>query len=85
MGDPIKLFLCRRYGYGIVIPGGYLPIAISTMDRGKTTVDRTRCMGLAYAALNFIGLEDIYNAILSLQPPKPRPRPLFIIETTVNS
>jgi hypothetical protein len=28
MGDPMGLFLCR--GYGIVISGGYLPIAIST-------------------------------------------------------
>jgi hypothetical protein len=23
---------CRGYGYGVVIPGGYLPIAISTME-----------------------------------------------------
>jgi hypothetical protein len=30
IGDPVGLFLCRRYEYGIVIPGGYLPIAIST-------------------------------------------------------
>ena len=30
MGDPMELFLCRGYGYGVVIPGGYLPIAIST-------------------------------------------------------
>jgi hypothetical protein len=30
MGDPVGLFLCRGYGYGVVIPGGYLPIAIST-------------------------------------------------------
>jgi hypothetical protein len=29
IGDPVGLFLCRGYGYGIVIPGGYLPIAIS--------------------------------------------------------
>jgi hypothetical protein len=29
MGDPVGLFLCRGYGYGVVIPGGYLPIAIS--------------------------------------------------------
>jgi hypothetical protein len=29
MGDPMGLFLCRGYGYGVVIPGGYLPIAIS--------------------------------------------------------
>jgi hypothetical protein len=29
MGDPIGLFFCRGYGYGVVIPGGYLPIAIS--------------------------------------------------------
>jgi hypothetical protein len=26
MGDPMGLFLCRGYGYGVVIPGGYLPI-----------------------------------------------------------
>jgi hypothetical protein len=30
MGDPVGLFLCREYGYGVVIPGGYLPIAISS-------------------------------------------------------
>src|SRR5688572_380829 len=30
MGDPVGLFLCRGYGYGVVIPGGYLPIAISS-------------------------------------------------------
>jgi hypothetical protein len=29
MGDPVELFLCRGYGYGVVIPDGYLPIAIS--------------------------------------------------------
>jgi hypothetical protein len=32
MGDPMRLFLCRGYGYGVVIPGGYLPIAISRRD-----------------------------------------------------
>jgi hypothetical protein len=32
MGDPMGLFLCRRYGYGVVIPGGYLPIAISILE-----------------------------------------------------
>jgi hypothetical protein len=30
MGDPMGLFFCRGYGYGVVIPGGYLSIAIST-------------------------------------------------------
>jgi hypothetical protein len=30
MGDPMGLFLCRGYGYGVVTPGGYLPIAISS-------------------------------------------------------
>jgi hypothetical protein len=29
MGDPMELFLYRGYGYGVLIPGGYLPIAIS--------------------------------------------------------
>jgi hypothetical protein len=33
MGDPVELFLCHGYGYGVVIPGGYLPIAISTCPR----------------------------------------------------
>jgi hypothetical protein len=32
MGDPVGLFLCRGYGYEVVIPGGYLPIAISNYD-----------------------------------------------------
>jgi hypothetical protein len=34
MGDPVGLFLCRGYGYGVVIPGGYLPIAISIPSSG---------------------------------------------------
>jgi hypothetical protein len=29
MGDPIRLFFCRGYVYGIVIPNEYLHIAIS--------------------------------------------------------
>jgi hypothetical protein len=29
MGDPIKLFLCRRYEYMVVISDSYLPIVIS--------------------------------------------------------
>jgi hypothetical protein len=29
MGNPVGLFLCCVYGYGVLIPGGYLPIAIS--------------------------------------------------------
>jgi hypothetical protein len=33
MGDPMGLFFCRRYGYGLVIPGGYLSIAISMGER----------------------------------------------------
>jgi hypothetical protein len=32
MGDPMRLFLCCGYGYGVVIPGGYLPIAISSYE-----------------------------------------------------
>jgi hypothetical protein len=31
MGDPVGLFFCRGYGYEVVIPGGYLPIAISNL------------------------------------------------------
>jgi hypothetical protein len=34
MGDSMGLFLCRGYGYGVVIPGGYLPIAISSRPHG---------------------------------------------------
>jgi hypothetical protein len=33
MGNPTGLFFCRGYGYGIMIPGGYLPIAISRCAR----------------------------------------------------
>jgi hypothetical protein len=36
MGDPVGLFLCRGYGYGVVIPGGYLPIAISNRPSEKS-------------------------------------------------
>jgi hypothetical protein len=41
MGDPVGLFLCRGYGYGygVVIPGGYLPIAISTRARALVLPD----------------------------------------------
>jgi hypothetical protein len=34
MGDPVGLFLCRGYGYEVVIPGGYLPIVISNPGGG---------------------------------------------------
>jgi hypothetical protein len=30
----VGLFLCCRYEYGVLIPGGYLPIAISTFGEG---------------------------------------------------
>jgi hypothetical protein len=33
-GDPVGLFFCRGYGYEVVIPGGYLPIAISSCCNG---------------------------------------------------
>jgi hypothetical protein len=36
MGNPMRLFLCRGYGYGVVIPGGYLLIAISTPEAGTS-------------------------------------------------
>jgi hypothetical protein len=32
MGDPVGLFFYRGYEYGVVIPGGYLPIAISSQE-----------------------------------------------------
>jgi hypothetical protein len=32
MVDPLELFLCRGYEYGVVIPDRYLPIAISSED-----------------------------------------------------
>jgi hypothetical protein len=35
MGDPVGLFFCRGYEYGVVIPGGYLPIAISTLRANR--------------------------------------------------
>jgi hypothetical protein len=38
MGDPMGLFLCSGYEYGVVIPGGYLPIAISSEDREKNSL-----------------------------------------------
>jgi hypothetical protein len=31
MGDPMGLFFRRGYGHGIVILGGYLPIATSSL------------------------------------------------------
>jgi hypothetical protein len=33
MGDPVGLFFCRGYGYGVVIPGRYLSIAISKHEQ----------------------------------------------------
>jgi hypothetical protein len=54
MGDPVGLFLCRGYGYGVVIPGGYLPIAIS----------RGYCSSIykhgTQPGQNYIHLPDIY-------------------------
>jgi hypothetical protein len=41
MGDPMGLFLCRGYGYGVVIPGGYFPIAISIPNATSSpSIDR---------------------------------------------
>jgi hypothetical protein len=40
MGDPMGLFFYRGYGYRVVIPGGYLPIAISMWDARYTTIFR---------------------------------------------
>jgi hypothetical protein len=47
MGDPMGLFLCRGYGYGVVIPGGYLPIAISSWGRGQAELGPCLPHGLA--------------------------------------
>jgi hypothetical protein len=47
MGYPMGLFLCRGYGYGVVIPGGYLPIAISNSEEQKgahATREKPTCM-----------------------------------------
>jgi hypothetical protein len=40
MCDSVGLFLCRGYGYGVVIPGGYLPIAISKWDQVLKLADK---------------------------------------------
>jgi hypothetical protein len=45
MGDPMGLFFCRGYGYKVVIPGGYLPIAISSSTVGALTCGATRQSG----------------------------------------
>jgi hypothetical protein len=55
MGDPMGLFLCRGYGYGVVIPGGYLPIAISS------------CRGCGYDESGFSRAVDA-SFSLSLYP-----------------
>jgi hypothetical protein len=34
-GWPDGVIFCHGYGYGVVIPGGYLPIAISIQDGAK--------------------------------------------------
>jgi hypothetical protein len=39
MGDPVGLFLCCGYEYRVVIPGGYLPIAISRADEADEDID----------------------------------------------
>jgi hypothetical protein len=39
MGDPMWLFLCREFGYEVLIPGGYLHIAISRSVHLKPTRD----------------------------------------------
>jgi hypothetical protein len=43
MGDPMGLFLCRGYEYGVVITGGYLPIAISNRPRAWPALSRSAC------------------------------------------
>jgi hypothetical protein len=35
----VGLFLCRGYGYGVVIPGGYLPIAISKQKQDRRSAE----------------------------------------------
>jgi hypothetical protein len=45
MGDPVGLFLCRGYGYEVVIPGGYLPIAISNLVASNHSAPRGLCCG----------------------------------------
>jgi hypothetical protein len=39
MSDLTRLFFCRGYGYGIVIPDAYLPIAISSLGVKTRSLD----------------------------------------------
>jgi hypothetical protein len=58
MGDPMGLFFCRGYGYGVIIPGGYLPIAISTL----VMPHRHRTCRCPFAADN-LGGSNIYKFV----------------------
>jgi hypothetical protein len=44
MGDLMRLFLCHGYGFGVVIPIGYLPIAISNPRSCLGLADRPRLL-----------------------------------------
>jgi hypothetical protein len=65
MGDPMKLFLCCGYVYGVVISGGYLPIAI--------TIQGLRCHFATWSPVHYLLCyykaiqmsDDVYNLILN--------------------
>jgi hypothetical protein len=53
ISDPVELFLCRRYVYEIVIPGGYLPIAISRENYSLHFKLYTFCIALTFLSAYF--------------------------------
>jgi hypothetical protein len=61
MGDPVELFLCRGYGYGVVISGGYLPIAISISSSPAINQTRpTAAPTLVVLMVTFRSLCDLF-------------------------
>jgi hypothetical protein len=51
MSDPVGLFFCRGYGYDVVIPGEYLPIAISMGILVSRSTVITRSFGVTVLLL----------------------------------
>jgi hypothetical protein len=60
MGDPMGLFLCRGYGYEVVILGGYLPIAISKYTRRVSDTDSANIRFFGYG-FGYFYIRDGYK------------------------
>jgi hypothetical protein len=69
MSDSMGLFLCRGYGYRVVIPGGYLHIAISIHHGLETVVHGLWLFSIIKGepiefSLNYFPLSDLGDFVL---------------------